>query len=267
MTKGIIFDVKKYAIHDGPGIRTTIFFKGCPMNCDWCHNPESIDPEPEKSLDYRNPFRLEPYEEDDLAVIGEEATADAVFDEIIKDRLFYEESSGGVTFSGGEPLAQPDFLESLLQKCREEKLHTAVDTSGLVPKDTFKGIADLVDLFLFDLKLIDEGLHRKYTDVGNKKILENLDFLVEENQDIELRFPLIPGITDTQENIEGIKSLISEKPGPHKISILPFHDVEKKYSQLGLDFELAGVEPPAEKDIQGIASEFEATGIKVEAGG
>ena len=266
MTKGIIFDVKKYAIHDGPGIRTTVFFKGCPLSCEWCHNPESMEPEPERSLDYRDPFRLQPYEEDS-EVIGEEATADAVFEEIIKDRLFYEQSDGGVTFSGGEPLAQPDFLKSLLQKCREEKLHTAVDTSGLAPKDTLKEIAELVDLFLFDLKLIDEELHEQYTGVGNERILENLDFLVNEGREVELRFPLIPGITDREENIEGIKGLISEKPGLHKISILPFHDVEKKYSQLGLHFELAGVEPPDEKDIQGIVREFETTGIKVEVGG
>jgi len=267
MTKGIIFDVKKYAIHDGPGIRTTVFFKGCPLSCEWCHNPESINPEPERSPDYRSPFRLAPYEEDDLEVIGEAATAAAVFDEIIKDRVFYEESGGGVTFSGGEPLAQPDFLESLLQKCREEKLHAAVDTSGFAPKDTLKKIADLVDLFLFDLKLIDDGLHEQYTGVGNQRILENLDFLLDGGQEVELRFPLIPGVTDREENIEGIKGFISEKPGLNKISILPFHDVKKKYSQLGLHFELAGVEPPDEKDIQGIVREFETTGIKVEAGG
>jgi len=125
-------------------------------------------------------------------------------------------------------------------------------------------MANLVDLFLFDLKLIDEGLHEQYTGVGKQRILENLDYLVKEGQKVELRFPLIPGITDGEENIEGIKGLISENPGLHKISILPFHDVEKKYSQLGLHFELAGVEPPDEKYIQDIVSEFETTGVKVE---
>lgn len=264
---GIIFDVKKYAIHDGPGIRTTVFLKGCPLICEWCHNPESIDPEPERSLDYRNPFRLNPLSDNNSDVIGEEVTAKEVMEEVLKDRIFYEESGGGVTFSGGEPLAQPEFLQSLLLKCKDEDIHTAVDTSGLATKETLKQVANLVDLFLFDLKLIDEGLHKQYTGVGNQKILENLDFLVDGSREVELRFPLIPGITDTKENIEGIKELISEKPGPHKISILPFHDVEKKYSKLGLDFELAGVEPPDEEDIQVIAAEFEKTGIKVEVGG
>ncbi len=267
MTKGIIFDVKKYAIHDGPGIRTTVFFKGCPLNCKWCHNPESIDPEPEKSLGYRNPFRLNPFTKDSSDLIGEEATAKAVMDEALKDRIYYEESGGGVTFSGGEPLIQPNFLESLLKKCKEESLHTAVDTSGLVPGETLKRVTELVDLFLFDLKLLDEELHKQYTGAGNSKILENLDLLAGENQEIELRFPLVPGITDRKENIEGIKQLISEKPGLRKISILPFHDVEKKYSQLDLDFELAGVDTPDQNKLETVADEFEKTGIEVEVGG
>ncbi|MBS3765276.1 glycyl-radical enzyme activating protein [Candidatus Bipolaricaulota bacterium] len=267
MTEGIIFDIKRYAIHDGPGIRTTVFFKGCPLNCKWCHNPESINPEPEPSLDYRDPFRLDPFAEDNSNLIGEEVTVEALLEEILKDRIYYEESGGGVTFSGGEPLAQIDFLEPLLERCREEKLHTTVDTSGFGPEKLLDRIMDLVDLFLFDLKLVDNELHKQYTGSDNKTILENFQLLSERNSEIELRFPLIPGITDTKENVQGIKKLIRKGPGLNKISILPFHDVEKKYSRLGRDFELAGLEPPDEKDIRDIAGEFEKTGIKVEVGG
>ena len=267
MTTGIVFDVKKYAIHDGPGIRTTVFLKGCPLNCQWCHNPESINPEPEPSLDYRDPFRLDPFADDNSDLIGEEVTVEALMEEILKDRIYYEESGGGVTFSGGEPLAQVDFLEPLLTGCREEGINTAVDTSGLAPGDSILRIANMVDLFLFDLKLVDEELHKQYTGSDNKTILENFDLLLERNSEIELRFPLIPGITDRKENVQGIKKLIGKGSGLDKISILPFHDVEKKYSKLGRDFELAGLEPPDEKDIRDIAGEFEKTGIKVEVGG
>lgn len=267
MTKGTIFDVKKYAIHDGPGIRTTVFLKGCPLNCQWCHNPESIDRDPERSLDYRNPFRLNPLNENNSDLIGEEVTPKEVMVEVLKDRIYYEESGGGVTFSGGEPLAQPDFLQSLLIKCKDEDIHTVVDTSGLAAEETLKRVTNLVDLFLFDLKLMDEELHKQYTGAGNEQILKNLDLLINGSNRIELRFPLIPGITDTKENIESIKELIAERPGLDKISILPFHDVEKKYSKLGRNFELAGVEPPDKEDIQVVATEFKKTGIKVEVGG
>jgi pyruvate formate lyase activating enzyme len=267
MTAGTIFDVKKYAIHDGPGIRTTVFLKGCPLNCQWCHNPESINPEPEPSLDYRDPFRLDPFAEDVSSLIGEEVTVENLLEKILKDRIYYEESSGGVTFSGGEPLAQIDFLESLLAGCKEEGISTAIDTSGLAPKDSMLRITDKVDLFLFDLKLVDEELHKKYTGSGNKTILENLRLLMERNSEIELRFPLIPGITDRKENVRGIKKLIREGAGINSISILPFHDVEKKYDKLGRDFELAGLNPPGEKDIRNVVEELEKTGIKVEVGG
>ncbi|MBS3736276.1 MAG: glycyl-radical enzyme activating protein [Candidatus Bipolaricaulota bacterium] len=267
MTEGVIFDVKRYAIHDGPGIRTTVFFKGCPLNCQWCHNPESINPEPEQSLDYRDPFRLNPFSKDNSNLIGEEVSVEAVMEEILKDMIYYEESEGGVTFSGGEPLAQIDFLESLLERCQEEEIHTALDTSGLAPEESIDRIIDLVDLFLFDLKLVNEDSHKKYTGTGNKTILENFQLLRERNPEIELRFPLIPGITDTKENVQGIKKLIRKRSGLSRISILPFHDVEKKYSNLGRDFDLAGVEPPKEKDIRDISDEFEKMGIKVEVGG
>ncbi|MBS3812342.1 glycyl-radical enzyme activating protein [Candidatus Bipolaricaulota bacterium] len=265
--KGIIFDVKKYAIHDGPGIRTTVFFKGCPLNCIWCHNPESINPEPEPSLGYRSPFQLNQLAEGDHEVIGEEVTADAVMDQVLKDRIYYDESGGGVTFSGGEPLTQPDFLVSLLEMCKGERISTVVDTSGMAGKETVERASDLVDLFLFDIKLIDGGQHKRYTGVGNERIIDNLDFLLKRNRQVELRFPLIPGITDGSDNIKGIREFIRERPGVKRMSILPYHDVEKKYTKLGLDFDLGGLKPPREKEIEGIASEFEKTGITVEVGG
>ena len=267
MSTGIIFDLKKYAIHDGPGIRTTVFLKGCPLNCQWCHNPESIEFEPERSLNYRNPFRLNPFSENNDDLIGEEVTAEAVMGEILKDRHYYDSSGGGVTFSGGEPLAQPDFLASLLEKCNEEKLHAAVDTSGFASEETLDRVISMVDLFLFDVKLIDSELHRQYTGVENEKILNNLNHLVDSGKKVELRFPLIPDVTDTDENITQLKELIRDNPGLGKVNILPFHDVNKKYSKLGLEFPLAGAKPTVEKDLAVIVDELKSTGINVEVGG
>ncbi|MBD3226410.1 MAG: radical SAM protein, partial [Caldithrix sp.] len=183
LMKGIVFDLKKYAIHDGPGIRTTVFLKGCPLDCWWCHNPESRASQPESQGDFRQRRAVDLlYTEEGL--IGKELTVAQVLSEVQKDQVFYEESGGGVTFSGGEPLIQAKFLKALLEAHQKAGLHTAVDTSGYAPYETFAGINANVDLYLYDLKLMDDTLHQKYIGVSNRLILQNLKKLIAAGQPV-----------------------------------------------------------------------------------
>ena len=165
---GYVFDIKKFAIHDGPGIRTTVFLKGCPLRCWWCHNPESIK---QIKIDENNSCTASE------TSIVRKYSVNELLKIIQKDLIFYDESDGGVTFSGGEPLIQIDFLELILQKCKSEYIKTAIDTCGYVKTESFERIYKYTDLFLYDLKLFDDELHRKYTGVSNNLIKENLEFL------------------------------------------------------------------------------------------
>lgn len=264
--KGTIFDIKKYAIHDGPGIRTTVFLKGCPLNCWWCHNPEGIKKEPERAPDFEGGFKLNP-SPDKPDLIGQEVTDEDLFKEIIKDRIYYEESGGGVTFSGGEPLLQPDFLASMLAKCRKEDIHTALDTCGEVDFDTIANLAPKIDFFLYDIKLIDDGEHRKYTGASNEKILANLKKLSKRDSKINLRFPVIPGITDSSDNIEGIIDFVKDLGGICKINLLPYHNVKSKYEKLGKKYKLSQTESMEEDKLEEIKRKFESTEIETEIGG
>ena len=197
---GFIFDIKKFAIHDGPGIRTTVFLKGCVMDCWWCHNPESQNLEPEKIIKVN---QLNIHE-----TIDRKVSVDEVLEEVEKDRVFYEESGGGVTFSGGEALTQPEFLYSLLEKSKEKNIHTTLDTTGYVKWEILEKISNMVDLFLYDLKLFDDELHQKYTGVSNKLILENLLKLDANKNKIIIRIPIIPTLTDTEGNLEQLAIFI-----------------------------------------------------------
>ena len=185
MVKGIIFDIKHYAIHDGPGIRTTVFLKGCAASCWWCHNPESQCLEIEKTA-RTNTFDGICVEEEEI--VGNLMTVEEVMHEIMKDKVFYDESGGGATFSGGEPLIQPDFLKAVLKHCRNRGIHTTLDTTGYASWETFKSIIPNVDLFLYDIKFVDDSQHQKYTGVSNASILYNLKNLVRHKKKIILRF-------------------------------------------------------------------------------
>ena len=167
MAEGTIFRIKKYALHDGPGIRTTVFFKGCPLSCRWCHNPEGIDPRPQTMS-----RRTSSGETDET--VGRVIGVDALVKVIEKDVLFYDESGGGVTFSGGEPLGQPHFLEALLAACNRLEIHATLDTSGFAPVDVIDRVLSRLQLVLFDLKIMDAERHRRHTGVSNRIILENL---------------------------------------------------------------------------------------------
>ena len=263
---GIVFRVKKYAIHDGPGIRTTVFLKGCPLGCWWCHNPEGQAPEPQSIGRVCAGDRSEASGRSET--IGRRMTVDEVIVQIAKDLIFYDESGGGATFSGGEPLMQPDFLAKLLERCRKQAIHSAVDTSGYAPADIFNHIAARSDLILFDLKLMDDGAHRFYTGVSNRPILENLAAAARGGRRLRIRFPVIPGITDRQENLRRMIDFLQPLEGVRDIDLLPFHRIaDGKYGRLGLQNRMKSTRPPSRKAMKRIGALFREGGFNVCLGG
>jgi len=300
MTKGLIFDIKKYAIHDGPGIRTTVFLKGCPLRCWWCHNPEGQSPQKELfynaekclagctdciaacpnqaitrdstgiSID-KSKCRMK---EDcagacptgALKVIGQEISADELMKEIEKDRIFYQNSNGGVTFSGGEPLMQTNFLDAVLKKCKSQYLHTVVDTCGYAPFEDFEKIMDKVDLFLYDLKTMDEEEHLKSTGVSNQLVLDNLKKLGKSAREIHVRIPLIPGFNDSLENAQKTAQFIRNIPGINRINLLPYHRAgTQKY--LNLKRTPKDISPLSEDKIKRLQKIYETYDFSVKIGG
>lgn len=249
----IIFNIQRFSIHDGPGIRTTVFLKGCPLACWWCHNPEG---------------RNGNIEEVNGITLGTEITVDALMVEILKDQVFYEESAGGVTFSGGEPLAQPDFLKAILQKCKEHNIHTAVDTTGYVSKANLRQILPYTDLFLFDLKIMDPLKHLRYTEVSNTEILDNLEYLHDKNARINIRIPMIPGITFTPENLEQISNYLQQFNPLPDVNLLPFHRIgENKYNRYNIKYKMTSPTEPAKEEINAVIENFQSQGISVKIGG
>lgn len=293
---GLIFDIKKYSINDGPGIRTTVFFQGCPLVCQWCHNPESQPRRP--VLMYRanrcvlcgecvgvcthHGITINGSVKTDRATCegcgacaevcyngarelsGYQASVDQVMSEVLRDMPFYESSSGGVTFSGGEPLLQRRFLLDLLHACRERDLHTVVDTSGFAAWDVLNSLREYVDLFLFDLKLMDEERHIRYTGVSNKLILSNLKQLAETGSAVYIRIPLIPGINDDEENLSRSAEFIRSLPNITGVELMGYHDLAAaKYQALGLDYRLKELKAPGSEQLQSSASILERTGLQV----
>lgn len=224
--KACIFDIRKYAINDGPGIRTTVFFKGCPLRCSWCHNPESLNPEPENIREAKSK---------NMVQAGEYKSVNEIMPYIIQDRIFYIESKGGVTFSGGEPLMQSKFLLEICKKCNSKDIHVCLDTSGFAEKNTIENLMPYVNCWLYDIKLMDDELHKKYTGVSNKKILENLLLLHQNKQQIIIRIPLITSITATLENAKNIAAFLHKHDFQYPIHFLPMHKMAKeKYERLQL---------------------------------
>jgi pyruvate formate lyase activating enzyme len=301
MENGVVFDIKKYAIHDGPGIRTTVFLKGCLLHCKWCHNPEGLDVEPE--LTFKENRCLEDCQEclrvcepkalsstnehiavdknlctlcgdceeecpaEALEIIGKKLSTEDIMREIEKDTVFYDESKGGATFSGGEPLMQPGFLHSLLVECKKKRIHTTVDTCGYAPFEVLEKIRDKVDLFLYDLKLIDDKKHRDNTGVSNNIILENLKKLSERKSTIAVRIPIIPGINDTVQNIQDTAEFLCSLYKIHTISLLPYHEMgKKKYKRLEKAFESRSIKKNSVEKIRKIQQRFEQAGFQVKIG-
>lgn len=283
MDTGTIFNIQRYSVHDGPGIRTTVFFKGCPLRCWWCHNPESqshtreimfsmercigcgsctrnclhgaIGVKDGKAIIDREDC-LFPNECDQcfqscptnaIELIGRKIGINEVMKEIQKDLIFYDQSGGGVTFSGGEPLSQLEFLSNLLDSCKREGIHTVVDTSGYISWEKLSHIAPKVDLFLYDIKLINNDKHKKYTGVCNNLILENLIKLSKGNNKIFVRIPIIPGINDDEKNIIETGEFLS-KLNIAQVNLLPYHNIGlNKYKKLRVSCELLEVNSPSEE--------------------
>ncbi len=262
---GDIFDIKRFAIHDGPGIRTTVFFRGCPLVCWWCHNPEARvdcgrDTYRKRSIDLTLPSSDN--------VIGPQVRLDTLVGEIARDSIFYDQSHGGVTVSGGEPMMQLDFLEGLLKACRSRGIATTVDTSAYAPWTDFAGILDLVDLFMVDLKLLDNGQHEKYTGVSNALILENFQKLMDAGARVRARLPIIPGITDTEENIDALISFIGQYEELELISLLPYNRLgEDKFDRLGIEYEPGALKTQTQEEMKNISDRFERAGLSVRIGG
>ena len=270
MNKGLIFEIRRFTVHDGPGIRTTVFFKGCPLDCWWCHNPESKNKEPEEAV---KSFILEGKTFYLNEMIGKYMTVDDVLRELRMDRIFYEESCGGVTFSGGEPLMQPEFLVDILKACKTNSIHTAIDTSGYASQKVLEKVHPFADLFLYDLKIMDETDHIRYTGVSNKIILENLVYLISEKKQVTIRIPVVPGITDTAKNIREIKEFLShltfEKATTplFRISLLPFHTIAKnKYKRFHLENKTEHLKDLTMESVMPIMKEFQEEGFKVKIG-
>jgi pyruvate formate lyase activating enzyme len=225
--KGLIFDIRRFSVHDGPGIRTTVFMKGCPMACWWCHNPESRSTACESYIETHN---LDGREFKRKEIIGNEIETKDLLEQIEKDLVFMNESGGGVTFSGGEPLYQPDFLEEILSECRSHNIQTAIDTSGYAAREIVERILPLTNLFLFDLKQMDDQLHVNYTGVSNTLILENLKFIAEAGKRIWIRVPMIENVNDQPENILAISSFLQSLSGAiETINILAYHKIGRAH--------------------------------------
>jgi pyruvate formate lyase activating enzyme len=274
MLSGTVFNIQRFCTHDGPGIRTTVFLKGCPLTCWWCHNPESHDPHPEiMVMENRcvacgqcvtvcpagegtrqqatraavctccgRCVEVCPAEARQLA--GRPLSVEEVLREVMRDRMFYEQSGGGVTFSGGEPLTKAAFLREVLAQCQGRGIHTAVDTCGFAPWDHLEAVAAVTDLFLYDLKLIDDRRHRQFTGVSNALILDNLRRLSQVHKQIWIRVPLIPGINDAAGDLQALGELIARLPEVQRVDLLPYHATALgKFARLGRAYPLGKIEP------------------------
>jgi pyruvate formate lyase activating enzyme len=299
--KGIVFDIKKYAIHDGPGIRTTVFLKGCPLRCPWCHNPESMRRQPEHGLRSSRCtqcgacIEVCPYQAisfiDNLPlidtgkcqlcgrcvdiclagareIIGREMSVREVINEIEKDVIFYDQSDGGVTFSGGEPLMQPEFLLTLLNQCKRRRIHTAVDTSCYTEPEILERISEKTDLFLCDIKHMDNDTHEQWTGVENSLILRNIKYLSETGKKIIIRVPVIPGFNDDDVNIEATGEFAASLQGISRIDILPYNrGGQEKAARLTTRIEPLYAETPDEDKMNSTAEILQRYGFEVKIGG
>ncbi|UCB44643.1 MAG: glycyl-radical enzyme activating protein [Spirochaetota bacterium] len=280
MSSGIVFNIQRFSIHDGPGIRTTVFLKGCPLHCAWCHNPESISLEPEISFNAELCERcgrctavcqkgahviegtdhylirelcvqcgrcIDECMPEALQLIGEEMSTEEVITEVERDLPFYETSGGGMTISGGEPLYQFDFCLTLLKEAKTRDIHTCLDTSGCAPNSHFKAMLECVDLFLFDFKGWDPVFHKKYTGANPASLLKNLELLIQSGAKVILRCPIIPGYTDSDRHFKAIAGLEKQYPSILGIDILGFHELGRgKYDRLGKQSLIQGLKSVSE---------------------
>ncbi|MDD2278139.1 MAG: glycyl-radical enzyme activating protein [Bacteroidales bacterium] len=263
--KGMIFHTRSFSVHDGPGIRKSIFLKGCPLRCKWCHNPESHSFECEQ---VNSTQQLGSKCFDQTKTIGKLVSIEGLMQEIRADIPFFDESGGGVTLTGGEPLAQPLFTAELLRSCKNEGIHTALDTCGHASTKNFERTIEQTDLYLFDLKLASANAHKQYTGVDNRQILQNLKLASDSAKPIIIRIPLIEGITDTNENLEGIKSIIASHKNIIRIDFLPYHSLAKhKFEMSNKNYSLSQMENYLLSKAQAIADSFKGVAPIISIGG
>lgn len=302
MQQPLIFDIKRYAINDGPGIRVCIFLKGCPLSCHWCHNPESISPQRQKLFTLRKCIgcgecvKTCPSEACRLTregivsvkelctlcgkcaevcptlaseMSGQPQSSAELLEIIEKERPFFDQSGGGVTFSGGEPLLFPEFLCEILDACGQRGIHRCIDTAGLAKTETLLDVAERTDLFLFDLKLMDSARHKAWTGIGNELILQNLQALAETRVAIQIRLPLICGVNTDAENIAATAAFVAALPGATKpISLLPYHNISSgKDRKLGQLRDLGGLAEPSSAEIAAIIAQFAEHDLLASVGG
>jgi pyruvate formate lyase activating enzyme len=302
--RGLVFDIQRYSVHDGPGIRTLVFLKGCPMRCLWCSNPEGQEQQPElafrKSLCIacgqcvsaclQGALHLEgelpaiDREACDLcgrcadvcspgalSLVGRWMTVEEVLAEVERDRVFYKqskgdvlsESKGGITLSGGEPLAQTEFVRTLLQEAKARGLHTTMETSGHATWESLEKAMRWTDLLLYDLKHLDAETHRQLTGVSNDLVLDNLRRLARSGAPVVVRLPVVPGLNDSPDHVDAVSRLLSDL-GLHELHLLPYHRLgEHKYAMLGRDYPLAGVLPPTRQDMERLADVARTHGLSV----
>jgi pyruvate formate lyase activating enzyme len=302
VSESLIFDIKRYAINDGPGIRVVIFFKGCNLHCAWCHNPESISAKVEKMYSPAKCIKcgtcVEACPENAITLTtegiitnpdlckmcgkcaevcptkaiemsGKGMSVPEIMDIIEKERIFFDQSGGGVTFSGGEPLVHKKMLIELLDECGKRGIHRAVDTAGNVSTETILEVAKRTDLFLYDIKMMDSGLHREWINSGNEKILDNLKVLAAAGKHIIIRIPLIGDVNDTNENLEHTAKFISELAGEKKpVHLLPYHSIAgNKYMKLGRSDDFEKLREPGKEDLERAIAKFGEYGITASVGG
>lgn len=300
MDTGLVFDIQKYSIHDGPGIRTTVFLKGCPLHCPWCHNPESRSPDVEISWSEARcigcyqcwqvcpqacevrPATPEIDRQRCLGCgrcvaacptgarewVGRQRTVDEILAEVLQDRLFYDESGGGVTLSGGEPLMQAEFSRQLLAACRREGLHTAVDTCGFGRCEDLLGLAAYTNLFLYDVKILDDQRHRQYTGVSNVVILENLTALCEAGAEVWVRVPVIPGFNAAPDDIAATAAWVASLGRVRRLHLLPYHawGLHKSQRVAAAEPTLLA-DPPSRDHMERLAALVRGYGLAVYLGG
>ena len=225
MTLGTVFSIEEFAIHDGPGIRTTVFLKGCPLRCTWCHNPEGQAFEPETMV-----------KKGERSICGEIYSPKELAAKLLRNEDIFKMNGGGVTFTGGEPLSQAQFLLEVLEEL-DGRIHTAIETSGYAPMEVFREVTGKVDLVMMDIKMVDPELHRKWTGKSNSLILNNLDILVASGRPFIARIPLIPGVNDDKENLEATAALLEGTTGLQRVELLPYHKTAgAKYPMVGRDY-------------------------------
>lgn len=265
--KGLIFSTKRYAIHDGPGIRVSFFMKGCPLDCWWCHNPEGKAP---GQVSIERIDRVGDLEFKTMEVVGKEYTPSEIVSKAEKDRVFMEQSGGGVTFSGGEPMMQFEFLLEALQELKKAGFHTTVDTSGYATAERFRAIMPFTDLFLFDLKNFDDVAHKKYTGVSNELILSNFDMLLNEGAEVMVRVPVIPGVTANVEFMKQLYEFLDIRKGKkiREIDLLPYHKTgSSKYRRFEIEDRMTGIDQISNGHLDEYVEILKPLGIRIKKGG